>query len=203
MSGLLSDNPALVQGLGIALLAAASTTLQKGAVLSVLTFGTTVPLALADDLMRRVPAWLRLPLYSLAAMALVQLFSSLWLVRYPLLIDSLGIYLPIVAVNSMMQQTLLDGARPGGRWEKVFRALMRCAGFCVALCLISALREVAGFGTLWDHPLKTRMRFAGILLPFSGFIVLGYACAAFRRAERGLRVALWRASLSRAPGRDR
>ncbi len=191
-SGILLDNPVLVHGLGITLIIAASTTLQKGLVLSLLMFITTVPIVVLDAIVdKHLQGWQKIALYTFISMALIQM-TELWLSKYPLLIDSLGIYLPIMAVNTVMTYLAVDAPRMKGAFPSALRALAYCTGFSLVICIISALREIAGFGTLFDHPLEMDLQFPGILLPFCGFIVLGFSCAAFRFIDHNIKAILYR-----------
>ena len=45
------------------------------------------------------------------------------------------------------------------------------------ICLVSALREIASSGTLWDIPLDIDLRLPEAALPYAAFIMLGFMAA--------------------------
>ena len=44
----------------------------------------------------------------------------------------------------------------------------------MVICLVSAIREIWGNGTIWGYPCEGIVPVSGMLLPFSGFILLGF-----------------------------
>lgn len=50
-------------------------------------------------------------------------------------------------------------------------------GFGLAICVVSALREMAASGTLWDKPLGFTLQLPEAVEPFAGFILLGFMAA--------------------------
>ena len=56
-------------------------------------------------------------------------------------------------------------------------ALASSLGFGLVICLVSALREIASSGTLWDIPLDIDLRLPEAALPYAAFIMLGFLAA--------------------------
>lgn len=63
----------------------------------------------------------------------------------------------------------------------VLDLLCSVIGFMWVICLVGALRELLGNGTLWNMPVLEDSTIPGLLLPFSGFIVIGFIAAGFQK----------------------
>ena len=70
----------------------------------------------------------------------------------PFLSRSLGIYVPLIVVNCIVLGRAEAFASKKGVWASVMDALGMGFGFTWALCVISAIRELTGNGTIFGYP---------------------------------------------------
>lgn len=179
--GILEHNPVLALGLALPL-AIVPITLKSGVAISFVMLAATLPPVAAAALVgRRVPAWLRAPAFGFLSMLCVQL-ARMALLRYPVLLGELGIYVPLAAANTVMLELTAACAKPPLRALR--EVLAMCAGFALVVCGVSALREILGNRTIWDLPFALYpIRMSGVTLPFFGFILLGFLGALLRRID--------------------
>ena len=58
-----------------------------------------------------------------------------------------------------------------------------CLGFLWAILLVGGLRELLGKGTLFGHPAQDAFTVPAAMMPFSGFILVGFLAAVVRRLK--------------------
>jgi len=175
------QNPVLVQALGLCPIVGGAVSLQAGLVLSgAVTAGMILNLLAVHFLLKKFPRWLRMPAYVLITLAAVCPAGYLLETRAETLLSQVGIYLALLAVSSLISV----------RSEKTFVtcslkrsfhvAAADCAGYAAVMITVSFVRELAGSGTLWGHPVTSVYFAPGLLLPFGGFLVLGFLAALHR-----------------------
>ncbi len=173
-----TKNLVLTQAIGICPIIAAGITLQNGVALTYCTAAVLIPLSLLMPLIgNRLPRWLRPVLYVLLAMlALVGVSYLLENHISPELYARLYAFIPLIAVNmlrahsSAMAQTM----RP---LETILEALGSTIGFGTVICLISAVRELTIYSTLWGIPVGSGYTLPEAAAPFAAFIMLGFMSA--------------------------
>ena len=65
-------------------------------------------------------------------------------------------------------------------------ALGSVCGFGLVICAVSALRELAISGTLWDKPMGFDLRLPEAAQPFAAFILLGFMAAFLQWIKAGV-----------------
>lgn len=184
--GLFLKNPIFVCGLALPFAVMVTGSLKTAVAISILLTCSLIPTVLIATMFGRyLPAWFEPILYALFSMAMVICSVPIITLISPDITDSLGIYAPILSVNTIML-TLCD--RYSG---KVFRPAMALAdsicysaGFAVAICLIAVVRELLGSGTLWGVAVRLPFTASGISIAFSGFLITAFGCAAMRFLKR-------------------
>jgi len=164
--GLWTNNPALVQLLGLCPLLAVTTSFVNGLMLGLATAAVLLLTNVSISLMRKalVPA-VRIPLFVLIIASLVTAVDLVTHALFFELHETLGLFIPLIITNCaiLAQAETIASRRPVG--FAAAAALAAGAGFCAVLVVLGAIREVLGSGTL----------FAGIdqlLGPaFSGFVI--------------------------------
>lgn len=161
-----------------------TTSLKLGLAMSMVMAMATIPAAtVAPVLRRRCSAEILLPLLSILSIGCI-LIAKLLLQKTPVLIESLGLYFPLAAINSMMVD--LAAVHPRETVGESFADSVKMSlGFTLAACSIAALREILGSRTLWGLPFHLYpLEMRGVLLPFFGFILIGFLNAGFRTFDR-------------------
>ena len=177
-------NPVLAQGLALPFAIAATTSLMNGVTLSAIMLGVVmVPAGLYRAFGAKTEGWLRPVLYSTANILVVWVFMNFVAGIQPAVIDSLGIYLPMVAVNTITMRLVSDDFAGGAGFVK--QAFLNWVGLAVVICIISAIREVLGAGTLWGMAVSIGIpSLSPVLYPFGGFIIVGFLAAGLKGANR-------------------
>ncbi|MEA2117379.1 electron transport complex subunit E [Halovibrio sp. HP20-50] len=190
--GLWSNNPALVQLLGLCPLLAVSGSVVNAMGLALATLLVMVGASTTISLIRhQVPSAVRLPAFVMVIAAFVTCAELLMAAyAYPLY-QVLGIFLPLIVTNCAIlgradafasRQPVLPAAIDG---------LMMGLGFGAVLILLGALRELFGQGTLfsdmsllfgsmaanWQLTLADDYQFLFFVLPPGAFFVAGMLIA--------------------------
>ena len=99
--------------------------------------------------------------------------------------DSLGIYVPILSLNTLMLTLCGRYSQPGHRPVlALVDAVGYSAGFALAMCLLAAIRELLGNNTLWGRAVKLPVRLTGVQIPFAGFILVALLAALLQFLRR-------------------
>ena len=171
-------NPVLFFGLSIASVVTISTSLKAGVALSIAAFIIMFPTVLLASLIAdSFQKGQRIVLYCL--MGSVFYIPAFLLVKtfFPDVLNIVGVFMPLLVVN----QILIIKSNYHSHVKKPFIALcdifFSVTGFSLVLCLVSLIREVLGSGTIWGLTVTDITVIPAIVLPFSGFILLGFICA--------------------------
>ncbi len=187
-------NPILGGLVGVFPLAAAAYSLANGLVLGLGAALCSIALASLMPALRAIaPDRLRAPLSLGISAALALLYSDLIALVAPVTGIGLGVYLPLLAVNSMSMHILRGGHTPllkeDSATSRMIIVLREAMGFFLVALLIGAVREAAGFGTLVFPAVFANgarlvlTKGAPLLLlasPAGGFILIGCSVALYR-----------------------
>ncbi|MBR5540557.1 MAG: hypothetical protein IKU56_04175 [Clostridia bacterium] len=187
----LPNNVVLIQALGLCPILAVGINLRYGVALSVCTIVTLVLSDLLFALLaKRIATRLQPLVYVLLSSIL--LFGSAVVLRLFISAEiyaHLYLFLPLMVVNTLY--TYRSVIAPTTARERLSMTLAdslgSAFGFSLVLCIASALREMAIYGTLWDLPLGYEARFPEAEHPFIGFILLGFMAAALQWSKQLLR----------------
>ena len=174
-------NPVLVQAVGLCPVVAIATSL-KGSALLALVAAVVITLSelLASLFMRRIARWVRIALYILLGGALVLPFMMFLEKNEPELFSSLGLYLPIMAVNSLVVLRCERFAVKIKPFSALRDGLTASLGYAAVLLLVGLVREVLGSGSIAGFVFWKGGHFHGMLLPFGGFLIIGFFAAVLR-----------------------
>jgi len=179
-NGIVDENPVLRLALGMCPTLALTTSVQSalGMGLSVL-FVLTCSNILVSLLRNFITPGIRIPAYVVIIAAFATVAQIMCEAYLPALYQSLGLYLPLIAVNciifgraeafagkSPVRHAFLDGVGMG-------------AGFTVALVALATVREPLGAGTWFGFPVGITQPALIMLLAPGGFIALGLLMAVF------------------------
>lgn len=188
VSGLLDNNPTLVQLLGMCPTLAVSTSLENGIGMGL---AATVVLAgsnLTISLLRKlIPSRIRIAAYVVLIAGFVTIIDLLMQAYLPALSNQLGIYIPLIVVNCIILARAEAFASKNKPLPSVIDGLSMGLGFTLALMVLSSIRELLGNGTLLGYPVLG----AGfqpalfMILPPGGFLTLGLVIAAVQKLKAG------------------
>ena len=182
VKGALIFNPVLIQLVGLCPVVAASTTLAGSAALSVALFvELTATCVIASAFFKKVPRWVRVPLY--LVIGLVLICPVLWYIETKTLINiSLGmkIYIPLIAINSVTAVHCEQFAVKNSVRHAFYDAAAVSIGASAVMLVVGAVREIFGSGSLAGVKLELPVIFKGMAMPFGCLILLGFMAAGLK-----------------------
>ncbi len=175
-------NPLLLEAVGLCPVVAIASTLKSAVFLALVTaLELIVCEVIASKFLKNVKRYLRVPVYFLIGTVIV--YPIMYLVKrfVPSLSLEFGVFLPLMAVNSLLalhcervavKRTVKDSFLDAVSVAVSYGAVTVFAGF---------FREILGNGTLGGADLHLPVTFSLMLTPFGGLLVLGF-CAALLKA---------------------
>lgn len=181
---ILFSNPVLVGGMVVGEIIIGATSLQNAGALSVTFAIVTIPVLLLAPLIAYfVPKTWRILCYALVSMSMLFTAQAAVAPISPTIFDSLGIYLPLLALNTVVVAYSRLISEEKGVVFNLLDGICFSLGFLIVAVLIGGLRELFGSGTLWGYEILQR-KASALKLPFSGFLIAGFLAA----AVEGLRI---------------
>lgn len=187
VDGLIAQNPALVQLLGMCPLLAITTSMFNGlgmglAVMIILTCSNVVISALR----KIIPSKVRIACYIVVIAGFVTMVDLLLKGFVPALSASLGLFIPLIVVNCIILGRAEGFASKNGIGASALDGIFQGFGNMVALTIMSIIREFLGAGTFGGGILNNGAGYQilsedvvalGMILPVGGFLTLGVVIA--------------------------
>ena len=193
MEGLLTQNPVLVQVLGMCSTMAITTSFFNGlgmgvAVLVILTLSNVI-----ISLIRKiVPDKIRIAMFIVVIAGFVTMVDLFLQAFVPALAESLGVFIPLIVVNCIILGRAESFSYKNGVAASFFDGIFQGIGYTLVLLVMCIIREFLGAGTFGGGLLGAGGKGiqiipsqfpAGMLtLPVGGFLVLGCLIAAMQWA---------------------
>jgi len=150
--GLWTNNPALVQLLGLCPLLAVTGTVVNALGLGLATMLVLVGSNIAVSLVRNyVPAAVRLPAFVMIIASYVTCTELLMQAYTYELYTVLGIFIPLIVTNCAILGRADAFAAKNGVLPSAIDGFMMALGFAIVLVILGAMREVIGQGTLFAN----------------------------------------------------
>lgn len=150
--GLWNNNAALVQLLGLCPLLAVTSTVVNGFGMGV---ATTLVLLISNVTISMIRDWvkpeIRIPVFVLVIASAVTTIELLIQALFYELYLVLGIFIPLIVTNCTIIGRAEAFASRNGLLPSIADALSIGAGFTIVLMLLGGMREIIGFGTLWQQ----------------------------------------------------
>ena len=177
-NGILSRNPVLVYAIGICPLIAVAKSAATASVLAILSaILLIVSEVLTSLFIKKMPKWLRVGVYALLGVLIIIPFYMLMGIYMPSVEVSLGIYIPLLAVNSLTVQRCEACAVKHSIKFSFLDAVANSIGYAIPLILTGIIREALGSSRIFGYYIDALPRANGFLMPFCGFIILGFVAA--------------------------
>jgi len=181
LNGLIKENPTFVQLLGMCPTLAVTTGLKNGIGMGLSATAVLIASNALISLVRKIiPEKVRIAAYIVIIAAFVTVIEMCLKAFLPDLSAQLGIFIPLIVVNCIILARAESFASKNTVLASAVDGLGMGLGFTLALCIVSAIREFIGFGTIMDIPVYGEVikPIAIIAMPPGGFIVLGLVIAA-------------------------
>ena len=179
-NGILFENPTFVQLLGMCPTLAVTTTLQNGFGMGLSATAVLIMSNILVSALRKIiPDKVRIAAYVVIIATFVTIVQMVLQAFVPSLYASLGLFIPLIVVNCIILARAEAFASKNTVVKSALDGLGMGLGFTLALCIISAVREILGQGTIWGLPVIVKpLEPAAIIgMPPGGFIVLGILIA--------------------------
>lgn len=201
-NGLWTNNPALVQLLGLCPLLAVTSTVVNALGLGLATLVVLVGSNTAVSLIRHyVPDAVRLPAFVMIIASFVTCAELLMQAFTYELYQVLGIFIPLIVTNCAILGRADAFARKNPVLPAMLDGLMMALGFLAVLLVLGAMREIIGQGTLFTNmelifgPMAAGWEltlfpdypdFLFAVLPPGAFVGLGLLIALKNRIDSGI-----------------
>lgn len=179
--GVLGRNPVLALGLSLAPALAVTTSAANGLGMGIAAACALVLTCLVVALLKRlIPEEGRLPIVLVVSATFATVASMVLRKWQPELYKALGIFVPLIAVNSLVLDRA-DFARKNGFGAALCDALGMGVGLVFAMTLIGAVRELLGRGSVFGVKLLGAgySPMAVALLPAGGLLLVGLLAGGF------------------------
>ena len=192
MEGLLTQNPVLVQVLGMCSTMAITTSFFNGigmgvAVLIILTLSNIIISAIR----KVVPDKIRIAMFIVVIAGFVTMVDLLIQAFLPDLAESLGVFIPLIVVNCIILGRAEGFSYKNGIVDSFFDGIFQGIGYTVVLLIMCIIREFLGKGAFGGGVLNggagiqiipEEFGIGMLTLPVGGFLVLGCLIAAMQWA---------------------
>lgn len=182
--GLVSQNPVLIQLLGMCSVLAITTTLFNGvgmglSVLVILTCSNVV----ISMLRKVIPSQIRIACYIVVIASFVTIVDLCLQAFLPDLAESLGVFIPLIVVNCIILGRAEAFASKNGVLASAVDGICQGIGYTVVLIVMCVIREFLGNGTFAGgfsfinngdgiRILPESLSLLGMILPVGGFLTL-------------------------------
>ncbi|MBP0963404.1 MAG: hypothetical protein J6Q99_03830 [Oscillospiraceae bacterium] len=181
--GIFGRNVVLISGFMLPYIVMPAVSLKTAVALTVAMLFTVLLGVLAARLVSKQNDWVRYIVVTLAALGGVALSRFALRLISTEIFDSLGIYLPLMAVNSIVVLYAALRADRDNLPSALIRGLSAVVGFGLVACAVGALRELLLTGAVWGVPVTT-LSFPAAGTVFFGFILLAFFSAAVQALRR-------------------
>ena len=184
MEGLITQNPVLVQVLGMCSTMAITTSFFNGlgmglAVTVILTLSNVIIAAIR----KIIPDKIRIAMFIVVIAGFVTCVDLLIQAFVPALSESLGVFIPLIVVNCIILGRAEAFSYKNGIGASFFDGIFQGIGYTLVLLVMCIIREFLGAGTFGGGILGPDLKGIQILpsqfpagmltLPVGGFLVLG------------------------------
>lgn len=178
----LFENAPLVLLLGLCPLLGASSSLISGIGMGVCTLLVLVLAGFVISIVGRfIPESVKSVSYMVIIAFFVALFELLVHALLPVVYESLGIYLPLVAVSGIAFARA-ESSEGEGVGTAVAQGVSMGLGFLVVILVMSLVRELVGQGTFFGLRVIPEEYAARLIAsPFGALVILGFLLAIFRK----------------------
>ena len=182
--GIITNNPVLVQLIGMCPTLATSTSLENGLGMGLAATSVLICSNFVVSLLRKIiPQKIRIASYVVIISVFVTAGEILLKAFLPDIAHSLGLFIPLIVVNCIILARAEAFASKNKPIPAAIDGLAMGLGFTFALAILSSVREILGAGTIYGIPLfgENFQPATIMIMPAGGFLSLGFVIAAFQK----------------------
>ena len=174
-------NPVLFEAIGIAPVVAMAVSLKSAIILSFVSFVELLLIeCLACLLMKKLKGSVRKMIYAILGLLINIPLFLLFKYLAPNETASAGIFLPLLAVNSLIALHCERFAVKHNFKATALDAISAGFSYAAVILIVGVIREILGSGTVYSVKLNIPVKLPGLLMPFGGFLLLGFMAAALK-----------------------
>ena len=185
-SGILDQNPTLVQLLGMCPTLATTTSLKNAFGMGMAATAVLICSNVFISLLRKfIPKQVRIAAYIVIVSGFVTAVELLMRTYMVSLYRSLGLFIPLIVVNCIILARAEAFASKNPPLPSALDGLSMGLGFTFALCILGTVRELLGSGSLLGHRIlpEAYPDMVIFILPAGAFLTLGFTIAAVQKIK--------------------
>ena len=174
-------NPILFEAIGLCPVVAIAYSLKLAIFLAVVTAVELIVCEfLASKFLKNVRRYWRVALYTVFGVAII--FPTMYVVDklFPTVSANFGVYLPLMAVNSLIALHCERIAVKNDVKTSFIDAVSSSLSYGVVAIITGFVRELLGNGTIWNYDVNIPIKFPAFLMPFGGLLLMGFLAAALK-----------------------
>lgn len=174
-------NPLLFEAIGLCSVVALARSLKLALFLACVTMVQMIVCeVLSSLLLKNVKRYWRVALYVIFSVIVVFPIIYLTLRFFPDFAVNFGIFLPLMAVNSLIALHCERVAVKSDVKKSFIDAVSASLSYGVVAIILGFLRELLANGTIWDIELNLPINIPVITTPFGGLLIIGFLAAALK-----------------------
>ena len=183
--GLLTQNPVLVQLLGMCSTLAITTSIFNGLGMGVSVMIILTCSNIVISLLRKlIPDQIRIAAYIVVIAGFVTMVDLLLQAFLPDIAESLGVFIPLIVVNCIILARAESFASKNKVLPAAVDGICQGIGYTLVLLVMSAIREFLGSGALAGNQIfPAEYGALMMILPVGGFLTLGCLIALMQWAQ--------------------
>ena len=193
--GLLSSSPVITGGLAVPFVVMGTADLRAAVAICFTMLVLNISAVAVVYLLKKAGLGRSIYMTVTALLSAVMIALSARIVQgiHPQIFNFMGIYFSLLAVNTLTfyLATRCDTAK--SILSNLLRSVRYSMGFALVTLPIAVFRELVGKGSVYGVKLAGGLQVPSVLLPFFGFIIVGFVCAAIRYANHSIKALLYRA----------
>ena len=183
--GLITQNPVLVQLLGMCSTLAITTTVSNGIGMGLSVTAILICSNVVISLLRKViPSQVRIAAYIVVIAGFVTIVDLLLQAFAQDIAESLGVFIPLIVVNCIILARAESFASKNKILPAAVDGLCQGIGYTLVLVVMSAIRELVGTGAIGATQFfPAEYSVMMLTLPVGGFLTLGFLIALMQWAR--------------------
>lgn len=180
-SSALIKNPLLFEAIGLCPVVAIAQSLKLAVFLAVVTAIELIACeVLASGFLKNIRRYWRVALYTIFGVAII--FPIMYLTNklVPDLSADFGVYLPLMAVNSLIALHCERVAVKNDIKTSFVDAVSAALSYGTIAIIVGFIRELLTNGTIWGYNLNIPVKFSAFSMPFGGLILMGLLAAGLK-----------------------
>lgn len=184
--GVIENNPVLIQLLGMCPVLATTTSVKNALGMGMAAIAVFVCSNVLISLLRRIiPRQVRIVAYIVIISGFVTAIELLMKAYFYEIYESLGIFIPLLAVNCIIFARVEAFASKNPVLPSAVDGLAMGSGFALALLVVASVREILGSGSFYGYPLFGESFSPAVIfvLPAGAFLTLGFISAIVQKIK--------------------